>query len=657
MPRVVVFGSSNTDMTVRLPRLPAPGQTILGHSFLTTPGGKGANQAVAARRAGAEVVFVTAVGDDDLGRQALELYRREGIDVGHARVVEGVASGVALIFVADDGENMIGVAPGANLRLTPEDVDRLPDSVFREGDVLLVSLEIPLETAIRAIRRGFDAGMFTILNPAPAPTLSESEVRELLEDVDVLTPNRVEAMALAGIAPDAPAEPDWAACGRRLVEMGAGCRDHHPGIARLPDRRRAKPSRPIPAPRVEAVDTVGAGDAFNGALAVALAEDRDCRRRGGLGLRRGGAGRDPAGRAGGLALPRCDRRARRTRSARSTCVKLRESQLTGAGSMIHRPDAGWCLLIVAGVAGVARPGEPRRAPAQGHDRPAGPLHKTRSAVMARQGMAATSQPLATATAIRVLQQGGNAVDAAIAANAVLGVVEPMSCGIGGDLFAIVWDAKTGKLVGLNASGRAPAAATIELFRAKGLDEDPGPRAAELVGARVRRRLGPAPPPVRHAVVGRAARPGDRLRRPGVPRQRDHRRRLAGGRAEPRARSPPRPPATCPAGTRPRPGRSSATRAWRGRCGRSRATAATPSTRGRWPTRSSGTRSPPAACSATRTSPSTPARSSTRSRPITAATTSGSCRPTARGSPRSRCSTCSSRTTSRPWGRSRPRRCT
>jgi ribokinase len=246
---------------------------VLGHSFLTTPGGKGANQAVAARRAGAEVVFVTAVGDDDLGRQALELYRREGIDVDYARVVEGSPSGVALIYVADDGENMIGVAPGANLRLTPEDVDRLPGSIFGGRDVLLVSLEIPVETAIRAIRRGFEAGMTTILNPAPAPSLSESGVRELLKDVMYLTPNRVEAMALAGIPSDAPVEPDWRECGLRLKGMGAGC-----AIITLGSRGcqmvDAKPYRPTPAPRVEAVDTVGAGDAFNGALAAALAEGR-----------------------------------------------------------------------------------------------------------------------------------------------------------------------------------------------------------------------------------------------------------------------------------------------------------------------------------------------------------------------------------------------
>ena len=130
--------------------------------------------------------------------------------------------------------------------------------------------------------------------------------------------------------------------------------------------------------------------------------------------------------------------------------------------------------------------------------------------MARQGMAATSQPLATATAIRVLQQGGNAIDAAIAANAVLGVVEPMSCGLGGDLFAIVWDAKAKKLVGLNASGRSPAAATIELLQVEGPERDPDLWAAVLVGTGLRRRLGSASQAVRQQAVVGAFGTGDRL---------------------------------------------------------------------------------------------------------------------------------------------------
>jgi ribokinase len=259
-------------MTVRLPRLPSPGQTILGSTFATSPGGKGANQAVAARRAGADVVFVTAIGNDDLGKSALELYQREGIDVSHVKVVAGTASGVALIFVDDDGENMIGVASGANLRLGPKDVDDLPESLFRAGDVLLASLEIPAETASRALRRGFDAGMLTILNPAPAPTLSEPELKELLSATTIITPNRVEALALAGWAPESGAEPDWTACGFRLREIG-------PAVVMITLGARgcqvidAMP-RLIRAPRVEAADTVGAGDAFNGALAVALAEGR-----------------------------------------------------------------------------------------------------------------------------------------------------------------------------------------------------------------------------------------------------------------------------------------------------------------------------------------------------------------------------------------------
>src|SRR5580704_9353090 len=158
--------------------------------------------------------------------------------------------------------------------------------------------------------------------------------------------------------------------------------------------------------------------------------------------------------------------------------------------MLHRPEIAACFISITvaslGWIGLAVAG----------DRPAGLLHKTRSAVIARQGMAATSQPLATATAIRVLQQGGNSVDAAIAANAVLGVVEPMSCGLGGDLFAIVWDAKSHKLVGLNASGRSPASATIDLFKSKGLSAIPtfGPLSWSVPGCvdgwdQLRKRFG------------------------------------------------------------------------------------------------------------------------------------------------------------------------
>jgi ribokinase len=273
MGRVVVVGSSNTDMTVRVPRLPAAGETVLGSTFAATPGGKGANQAVAARRAGAEVVFITAVGSDALGRQALEHYESEKIDTSQVRVVAGTSSGVALIFVGENGENMIGVAPGANCELTPEDIDRLPDHVFDNDGVLLVSLEVPLVTAQHALRRGFDAGMLTILNPAPAPALAGLEATGLFRGAGIITPNGGEALALAGINPAAGDEPDWNECGFRLKAMGPAAAVITLGArgCRVID---AKPWSAIPAPAVRVVDTVGAGDAFNGALAAALSEGR-----------------------------------------------------------------------------------------------------------------------------------------------------------------------------------------------------------------------------------------------------------------------------------------------------------------------------------------------------------------------------------------------
>jgi ribokinase len=272
MARVVVIGSSNTDMTVCLDRLPAPGETRLGGAFATSPGGKGANQAVAARRAGAEVTLVTAVGDDTLGRHALDHYASEGLDVRHVRTVQGVASGVALIFVDHRGENMIGVAQGANALLAPADIDTLPASVFAPGAVLLASLEVPVAAVVRALQRARAAGMTTVLNPAPADRAILDRV--VLALVDVLTPNQEEARSLAGGGAAGAAAVDEArAAARRLLDLGCRCVAITLGSEGCLLSREGGELR-IPAPTVVAVDTVGAGDAFNGALAVALGEDR-----------------------------------------------------------------------------------------------------------------------------------------------------------------------------------------------------------------------------------------------------------------------------------------------------------------------------------------------------------------------------------------------
>lgn len=269
MARVVVLGSSNTDLCVRLPKLPARGETVLGGPFWSGPGGKGANQAVAARRAGADVVFLTAVGDDTFGHDSLARYRAEGIDVAHARVLPCVASGVALIFIGEQGENVIGVAPGANQQLTVADIDALPDSVFEPPGVLLVSLEVAWETVVHALARAHRAGLATILNPAPVDVQLADE--GVLRLVTVLTPNESEAFALARSEMGRTDTELLAAvrhlrqtqgAGQVLVTRGAA------GCLLVSDDSALT----FPAHAVEAVDTVGAGDAFNGALAAALAE-------------------------------------------------------------------------------------------------------------------------------------------------------------------------------------------------------------------------------------------------------------------------------------------------------------------------------------------------------------------------------------------------
>ena len=269
MPRVVVLGSSGFDLTVRLPRLPRPGETLLGGHLHAGCGGKGANQAIAAQRAGADVLFLTAFGDDEFGRRAAENCRSEGLDLSYAKTVSGEANQVALIFVAEDGQNLIGVAPGASLRLRPEDIDALPDAVFSAGGVLLASLEVSLETVARALIRARSAGMTTVLNPAPAALAAADPA--FLKLVDVLTPNEEEAAILAGGTAHGAEGARLAAHALRsrgvrdvIVTLG----EHGCLVATAHDECR------IASPTVDAVDTVGAGDAFSGALAVALAEGR-----------------------------------------------------------------------------------------------------------------------------------------------------------------------------------------------------------------------------------------------------------------------------------------------------------------------------------------------------------------------------------------------
>ena len=264
MGRVVVLGASLMDMNLRLDRLPQRGETRLGSSFFTSTGGKGANQAVAARRAGADVVFLSAFGDDAFGRQMRDRYFGEGIDLRHARLVESEPSGVALILVGDDGENLIGVSMGPNARLTPDFIDDLPAEVFEPSGIFLASLEVPIETVVRAIDRAHAAGMTVVLNPAPATSLLGA--LELLKKVDILTPNLSESKILAGVTAEGLGWADDAllAIGTRNIVLTLGA----VGCAVFNDKVRTA----IPAYPVEAVDTVGAGDAFNGALAAALSE-------------------------------------------------------------------------------------------------------------------------------------------------------------------------------------------------------------------------------------------------------------------------------------------------------------------------------------------------------------------------------------------------
>jgi len=265
-PSILVVGSSNTDMIIRLDRIPRPGETILGGRFVTAAGGKGANQAVGAARAGGDVTFVARVGRDMFGDRALAGFEHDGIDVRYVARDRAAPSGVALIFVARDGENSIAVASGANGALSPADVRRA-SRAFSRAAVLVMQLETPLATVQAAADLAGRAGARVILNPAPARPLPGA----LLKRVSILTPNESEAGLLTGIAVTSDASAARAAARLRARGVGTVIVTLGARGALVAD---ADGARLVPGFAVKAVDTTAAGDVFNGALAVALGEGR-----------------------------------------------------------------------------------------------------------------------------------------------------------------------------------------------------------------------------------------------------------------------------------------------------------------------------------------------------------------------------------------------
>ena len=263
-PRIAVVGSYATGLTMKVERMPSTGETLLGTGYRVDYGGKGSNQAVACARLGASVSFVAKIGTDPFGEMALGLYHDEGIDITHVKRVADAPTGVGFIIVeAASGHNCITIDPGANELLTAAEVAQC-EKAFDSSAVVLTQLEIPVAAAEAALAQGRARGAVTILNPAPVRTLPSS----VLQQVDILTPNQSEAKVLAGIDPAADVEPEEVA----RILIGGGVKQV---VMTLGENGAlivtGKSSTAVPALRMRAVDTTGAGDAFNAGLAMALA--------------------------------------------------------------------------------------------------------------------------------------------------------------------------------------------------------------------------------------------------------------------------------------------------------------------------------------------------------------------------------------------------
>lgn len=265
--KLVVLGSINADHILNIDQFPRPGETVIGKQYSVAFGGKGANQAVAAGRSGADIAFIACVGNDDIGERVREQLASDNIDTQPVEAIDGTTTGVALIFVNGDGENVIGINAGANASVTPDYLDRYQQQVI-DASALLMQLESPLETVIAAARLARQHQTEVILNPAPACELPD----ELLSLLTMITPNETEAEKLTGIQVK---DDESAACASAAL--------HKKGIETviitLGSRgvwlSQKNAGKLVPGFKVKAVDTIAAGDTFNGALVTALLEGKN----------------------------------------------------------------------------------------------------------------------------------------------------------------------------------------------------------------------------------------------------------------------------------------------------------------------------------------------------------------------------------------------